>query len=93
VRELRNFVHRVLAAGDAELPDTRPVSAATASEDLSNLTFKEAKERMVEAFTREYLTALLARCGNNISEVARTAGLARSHVHGLLNRYGLKAGD
>ncbi|WP_245815040.1 sigma 54-interacting transcriptional regulator [Cystobacter ferrugineus] len=93
VRELRNFVHRVLAAGDAELPDTRPVSAVTAAEDLSGLTFKEAKERMVEAFTREYLTALLARCGNNISEVARTAGLARSHVHGLLNRYGLKAGD
>ncbi|EPX62210.1 Sigma-54 dependent response regulator [Cystobacter fuscus DSM 2262] len=93
VRELRNFVHRVLAAGDAELPDARPVSAVTATEDLSGLTFKEAKERMVEAFTREYLTALLARCGNNISEVARTAGMARSHVHGLLNRYGLKAGD
>ncbi|WNG25791.1 sigma 54-dependent Fis family transcriptional regulator [Cystobacter fuscus] len=93
VRELRNFVHRVLAAGDAELPDTKPVSPVTATEDLSGLTFKEAKERMVEAFTREYLTALLARCGNNISEVARTAGLARSHVHGLLNRYGLKAGD
>ncbi|WP_232537634.1 sigma 54-dependent Fis family transcriptional regulator [Cystobacter fuscus] len=93
VRELRNFVHRVLAAGDAELPDTKPVSTVTATEDLSGLTFKEAKERMVEAFTREYLTALLARCGNNISEVARTAGLARSHVHGLLNRYGLKAGD
>ncbi|WP_239015384.1 sigma 54-interacting transcriptional regulator [Archangium violaceum] len=93
VRELRNFVHRVLAAGDAELPDMQPVSAVSAAEDLSALTFKEAKERMVEAFTREYLTALLARCGNNISEVARTAGLARSHVHGLLNRYGLKAGD
>ena len=93
VRELRNFVHRVLAAGDAELPDAQPVSAVTTAEDLSGLTFKEAKERMVEAFTREYLTALLARCGNNISEVARTAGLARSHVHGLLNRYGLKAGD
>ncbi|MFP2932154.1 sigma 54-interacting transcriptional regulator [Pyxidicoccus sp. 3LG] len=95
VRELRNFVHRVLAAGDVELPDARPVSSAApaVTEDLSGLTFKEAKERMVEAFTREYLTALLAKCGNNISEVARTAGLARSHVHGLLNRYGLKGGD
>ncbi|WP_246356835.1 sigma 54-dependent Fis family transcriptional regulator [Pyxidicoccus fallax] len=91
VRELRNFVHRVLAAGEVELPDERPVTVAVPpAEDLSGLTFKEAKERMVEAFTREYLTALLARCGNNVSEVARTAGLARSHVHGLLNRYGLK---
>ncbi|WP_375754408.1 sigma 54-interacting transcriptional regulator [Corallococcus exercitus] len=92
VRELRNFVHRVLAAGDVELPDAKPVSAVTATKDLSALTFKEAKEHMVEAFTREYLTALLAKCDNNISEVARTAGLARSHVHGLLHRYGLKAG-
>jgi DNA-binding NtrC family response regulator len=91
VRELRNFVHRVLAAGDVELPDAKPVSAAVSTtKDLSALTFKEAKEHMVEAFTREYLTALLVKCDNNISEVARTAGLARSHVHGLLQRYGLK---
>ncbi len=90
VRELRNFVHRVLAVGDAELPDSKPVSAAPTVGDLSALTFKEAKERMVEDFTREYLQALLVRCDNNVSEVARTAGLARSHVHGLLIRYGLK---
>jgi two-component system, NtrC family, response regulator GlrR len=92
VRELRNFVHRVLAVGDVELPDSKPVSAVPAREDLSTLTFKEAKERLVEDFTREYLRALLDRCDHNVSEVARTAGLARSHVHGLLLRYGLKGG-
>jgi transcriptional regulator of acetoin/glycerol metabolism len=45
----------------------------------------------VEAFTREYLAALLEKCGGNISRMAREAGIARNYVHRLVARYGLKA--
>ncbi len=97
VRELRNVIQAVLAGGDLELLESRrsssPNSVIGSSEELKELPFKEAKERIVDAFTREYLLALLTRSGNNISEVARSAGLARSHVHGLLSKYGIKTGE
>ncbi|MGA9523438.1 MAG: sigma 54-dependent Fis family transcriptional regulator [Myxococcaceae bacterium] len=97
VRELRNVIQLVLAGGELEQLESRRALSSThairAPDALKELPFKEAKERIVDAFTREYLLALLERCDNNISEVARSAGLARSHVHGLLSRYGIKSGD
>jgi DNA-binding NtrC family response regulator len=98
VRELRNLVERALAgaelgelAEDPGPPKARP--AAGAGEPLTDLPFKEAKERLVESFTREYLEALLERCGGNISQAAREAGIARNYVHRLVAKYGLKASD
>ena len=58
---------------------------------LTGLPYKDAKERLVDSFTEQYVTTLLDRCGGNISEVARTAGIARAYVHRLVNKYGLKA--
>ncbi len=97
VRELRNVVERALAGGGLELGATAGLGAQSAAPvagsgpDVANLPFKEAKEKLVDAFTREYFTALLAKCDGNVSEVARTAGIARSHVHELLTKYSLKA--
>ena len=44
-----------------------------------------------DAFTREYLAALLQKCNGNISQMARNAGIARNYVHRLVTKYGLKA--
>ncbi len=97
VRELRNVIQAVLAGGDLALLEARRPASPTNGNDetdaLKELPFKEAKERIVDAFTREYLVALLHRSGGNVSEVARSAGLARSHVHALLSKYGIKSGD
>jgi transcriptional regulator with GAF, ATPase, and Fis domain len=95
VRELRNLVERALAGADLEPlayevpPPSAPVTLS--AEAITELPFKEAKERLVEAFTREYLAALLEKCGGNISRMAREAGIARNYVHRLVARYGLKA--
>ncbi len=96
VRELRNVIERALAGGDVEVGSSTgaaPAQLGTLPEDLSALPYKDAKERLVEAFTAQYITTLLDRCGNNISEVARTAGIARAYVHRLVNKYGLNATD
>jgi transcriptional regulator with GAF, ATPase, and Fis domain len=94
VRELRNLVERSLAGADvAPLPidlSTQP-RAPVSSEGITDLPFKEAKERLVESFTKEYLVALLDKCGGNISQMAREAGIARNYVHRLVTKYGLKA--
>jgi DNA-binding NtrC family response regulator len=53
------------------------------------LPFKEAKERLIEGFERDYLKNLLERCEGNISRAGREAGIARIYVRKLLKKYGL----
>ena len=94
VRELRNVVERVVNLGEETLPDMapasvdkpRPVSHASPERELP---FKEAKERLIDGFERDYLKGLLDRCEGNISRAAREAGIARLYVRKLLKKHGL----
>ncbi len=90
VRELRNVVDCVLAGGEVELPSA-DASAPLAGTNpaLRGLPFKEAKDKLVDGFTRDYLVHLYEVAGGNISEIARRAGLARTHVHRMVKRFGL----
>ncbi len=105
VRELRNVVERALSLGDAALADlgdggARPSAPALASEDSAarrgasadvlEMPFKEAKAQLVEAFERDYLSALLARHHGNISRAAAEAGIDRNYIHRLVKKYGLE---
>ncbi|MBX7097488.1 MAG: sigma 54-interacting transcriptional regulator [Myxococcaceae bacterium] len=87
VRELRNVVERVLTGAVDPLPSERVTKP---DQDLTTLPFMDAKERMTQAFTRDYLEALLARHGGNLSAVARAASLPRPYLYRLAERYGLK---
>ncbi len=95
VRELRNLIERALAGADVDPLPNETVSARSlqSHDGITDLPFKEAKERLVESFTKEYLVALLDKCGGNISQMAREAGIARNYVHRLVSKYGLKATD
>ncbi len=90
VRELRNVVARALL-GEANALDGPSVSQKAAV--VLDLPFKEAKERLVDSFTRDYLEALLHRHDGNVARAARAAGLARPWLHKLAVKYGLKASD
>jgi len=105
VRELRNVVERALSLGDSALADLgepqRPESTLTESGDRESsrrapdaavleLPFKEAKAQLVEAFERDYHTALLARHHGNISRAAAEAGIDRNYIHRLVKKYGLE---
>jgi DNA-binding NtrC family response regulator len=50
--------------------------------------YKEAKARVLNEFTRNYLERLLARTGGNISEAARLAGLERVSLQKIIKRNG-----
>jgi DNA-binding NtrC family response regulator len=105
VRELRNVVERALSLGDAALsdladhgraPSSPSMSEGSASEkrpsnpDVLELPFKEAKAQLVEAFERDYLSALLERHHGNISRAASEAGIDRNYIHRLVKKYGLE---
>ena len=51
-----------------------------------DLPYGDAKERMFDAFHDAYLTRLLERTSQNVSEAARQAGLDRSNFRRLLKR-------
>jgi transcriptional regulator with GAF, ATPase, and Fis domain len=56
-------------------------------------TFKEAKERWVSSFERDYILALLKKNHGNISHAAREADIDRKYFRKLMKKYAIEAGD
>jgi DNA-binding NtrC family response regulator len=98
VRELMNVLSHVLAFSDGEevLPEHLPprVRGQQREEPLpfnEHLTFKDAKEQLLENFEREYVTSVLTRCEGNLSRAARESGLHRKSIERLVKKYQLDA--
>lgn len=98
IRELRNVLERATAlAPDSGQIDAHVlgldeiVARADSSSPVVDITspFKSAKERLIQAWEREYVTALLARHEGNISLAARSGGLDRVYLHRLIKKHGL----
>jgi two-component system, NtrC family, nitrogen regulation response regulator GlnG len=95
VRELRNVLEQALALSPGtaldpallSLPDA-PSSSPEAGTGEA-LPFRAARERLIEAWEREYLVELLRKAGHNVSEAARRAGLSRVYLHELIRKHGL----
>jgi DNA-binding NtrC family response regulator len=97
VRELKNFVERKVVLETFDAPGQRgagspsmPPRADEGSPVDVEVPFKDAKERVIDAFERRYLSELLQWAGGNVSRAARKAKLDRMHLHRLLQRYGFK---
>jgi transcriptional regulator with GAF, ATPase, and Fis domain len=90
--------------GDGAVEDLRlpaaaapapPPGASSAPEELVadflSLDYKIAKERLMDHFERRYLERLLSRHGQNISRMAKDAGVDRHLIRDLLRKHGLGA--
>jgi transcriptional regulator with GAF, ATPase, and Fis domain len=101
VRELRNVLARAaaLAGGPRRVPrfgdlvfnlGASPVEPSTFGVlypgIASPVPYKEAKERLLGAFERAYVAALLDRHEGNMSRAAAAAGLSRKHLYDLVRR-------
>jgi len=96
VRELINVVSHILTFSEGEEIDVPhlPVRIQGQSKDAplsfnEHLSFKVAKEQLLERFEREYLTQVLKRCEGNISRAARESGLHRKSLERLAKKYQL----
>ncbi len=56
-----------------------------------DVTFKDAKERWVSSFERDYIISLLKRHGGNISHAAREADIDRKYFRKLMKKYEIDA--
>ncbi|MBI2069637.1 MAG: sigma-54-dependent Fis family transcriptional regulator [Elusimicrobia bacterium] len=99
VRELQNVIERAVALADGEfiepndLPESlrgriehRPAAPAFAN---SSLIYKEAKQKWLEDFDRQYLKNVLIQHGGNVSRAAQQSGIDRKTIHRMLAKYGL----
>jgi DNA-binding NtrC family response regulator len=98
IRELINVISHVLTFSEGEeidvsnLPPRFQGSQAEAPLPFNeHLSFKEAKEQLLETFEREYITSVLKRCEGNISRAARESGLHRKSIERLVKKFGLDA--
>ncbi len=93
-----NIETRFLSAGDPESASapqaleesTLPMVETALQEDIP---FKDAKNRLVEEFEKEYWSRLLERTGGNVSKAARIAGVHRKSVEYILKKLDLSRED
>ncbi len=96
VRELLNAVERAVGLGESDtiragdLPPSVASDLTMAAEDAANIpAFKEAKQKWVEAFARDYLLRVLERNNDNVNEAAKEAELHPKYLRELMARYGV----
>jgi len=100
VRELLNVIERAVSFSDGpliqvrDLPDQLRLAGTSAGIEAATgeITFKEAKERWVSSFERDYILALLKKNDGNISHAAREADIDRKYFRKLMRKYGIEAG-
>ena len=92
VRELRNWVERIVALGPAalDLPDatTPPSKGSLPKVDLDE-PFKAQRERWLTHLEREYVAGLLDRHHGEVTAAADAAGLDKSYIHRLARKHRL----
>ena len=90
VRQLKNTMEKVTALHPGGLLEPEDLAEDLAPTDaaghLSNLPWKEARERYLASFETSYAHDVLARCEGNVSAAAREAGVDRKTFYALLKR-------
>ncbi|MBI5315645.1 MAG: sigma-54-dependent Fis family transcriptional regulator [Nitrospirae bacterium] len=96
-RELRNVVERMamLTTGDtirahdvrSVIPQSEAESLASGEPSATILPYMEAKEQVLEEFTKSYLRAKLAQHGGVITKAAEDSGIPRQHFSLLMKRF------
>lgn len=104
IRELRTMVERLHALGhipadlgaflqSAQAAETTEAAQPLGASVAADRPFKDVKVAVIETFERQYLSDLLARNAQNISQSARSAGIERAYLQRLIRKYGMRGGE
>ena len=102
VREMANILERSIPFTDGDIitldsmpdalltPKGRPGQSTVSVGASADMPFKQAKDRLIEAFEKRYLVDLIDRHGGNVSKAARAADMDRKSISRLLRKHGIK---
>jgi DNA-binding NtrC family response regulator len=93
VRELRNWVEATVAMGES--PELEHALGSTppgppSDGDYLNLSYKDARRQVLDAFEGRYAAHLLATSGGNVASAARRGRMDRTYLIKLLQRHNLR---
>jgi len=97
VRELENVIERavVLATDDtievSHLPDKLLEAHIDSGPVFLGLSYKEAKQQVVDSFSKEFVERLLQMSKGNISQAAKQARMDSANFRRLMRKYGIQA--
>jgi len=97
IRELENVIERevVLATEDtievSHLPDKLLEAHIDSGPVFRGLSYKEAKQQVVDSFSKEFVERLLQRSKGNISQAAKQARMDGANFRRLIRKYGIQA--
>jgi DNA-binding NtrC family response regulator len=74
--------------GPLASPHTSP-AAAGIRDELFDLPYKEAKNRLLEDFQSQFIMKALTSHGGNVSQTAREVGVKRQYLHRLIREANL----
>jgi transcriptional regulator with PAS, ATPase and Fis domain len=89
VRELRNVLDRYVHLGlrDTQaLFDSKRRPSDTVDQNLSQLTYHEARRRAVDAFERAYIPKIMQRAGGVVARAAELSEVSRGSFYRMLER-------
>jgi two-component system response regulator HydG len=91
VRELRNVVARTIALGDEEpmgegAPENNDLPSLIAELTSRDVPFTKARDKIVDAFLREFVTQALARHGGNVTRASAAVGVSRRYFDRIRER-------
>jgi len=99
IRELQNVIRRAVVFCPGPVIDGRHLMLDSASsavnpvmcreEDMEIMPYKDAKERSLDSFTRQYVHNLLKKSNGNVSQAARLSQLTRAALQKIMRRYNI----
>jgi DNA-binding NtrC family response regulator len=101
VRELENIIERsiifcrtdTLEVKDLLLDNEQETLYPDMDKDMSRISFKEAKDKMILMFHDQYIRSLLRETRGNISKAAEMVGIQRQYLHRLMKKSGIDAAN
>ncbi|MEM9491364.1 MAG: sigma 54-interacting transcriptional regulator [Myxococcota bacterium] len=103
IQDLPDYVRNIGSSGPLGRPSTEVSPTVPAPPSLSappkppsefaddGVSFKDAKEKWVSSFERDYIISLLKRHKGNISHAAREADIDRKYFRKLMKKYDIDA--
>jgi len=98
VRELENIIERgvvfcrtsVLEFKDLFIDEQENIIPLEVEQDWYELSFRDAKEKILRSFHEQYIRNLLREHKGNISKAAEASGIQRQYLHRLMKETGIE---
>ena len=97
VRELENYLLRRYLLSDASIlgieedQTSHQENTEISPHGLTDMSFKQAKDSVIDAFSENYIATMLTRTAGNVTHAARLAGKERRAFGKLMKKYHIDA--